>query len=66
MAEPSAPRRYPFLPADPEIGWTPYLWLIYLLQVPLLHDLLRILNCIFLVPKQQKTKVNSGANNITN
>ncbi len=35
MAEPSAPRRYPFLPADPEIGWTPYLWLIYLLQVPL-------------------------------
>ncbi len=34
MAEPSAPRRYPFLPADPEIGWVPYLWLVYVLQIP--------------------------------
>ena len=34
MAEKPAARRYPFLPADPEIGWTPYLWLVYVLQVP--------------------------------
>ncbi len=24
------PRKYPFLPADSEIGWMPYLWLVYL------------------------------------
>jgi len=23
-------RKYPFLPADPEIGWVPYVWLVYL------------------------------------
>ena len=31
MAEASAPqRRYPFLPPDPVVGWTPYVWLFYL------------------------------------
>jgi two-component system sensor histidine kinase DesK len=30
-AEPRPRRgRYPFLPDDPEIGWMPYLWLVYL------------------------------------
>jgi two-component system sensor histidine kinase DesK len=24
------PRRYPFLPPDPVVGWTPYVWLFYL------------------------------------
>ena len=23
-------RKYPFLPADPDIGWLPYAWLTYL------------------------------------
>jgi len=23
-------RRYPFLPPDPQLGWTPYVWLVYL------------------------------------
>lgn len=24
------PKKYPFLPADAEVGWIPYLWLVYL------------------------------------
>lgn len=38
-ASPAAPppaRRYPFLPPDREVGWVPYLWLVYSLQIPLL------------------------------
>lgn len=37
MPDTGAPqgKRYPFLPPDPDIGWLPYLWLIYSLQIPL-------------------------------
>ena len=31
MAE-ASPRKYPFLPADAELGWLPYLWLLYFIQ----------------------------------
>jgi two-component system, NarL family, sensor histidine kinase DesK len=29
-SRPAKPRKYPFLPPDAEIGWMPYLWLVYL------------------------------------
>ncbi len=28
----ASPRKYPLLPPDREIGWLPYLWLVYLIQ----------------------------------
>jgi len=32
MARPAAPRRLPLLPAESRVGWTAYVWLIYLLM----------------------------------
>ncbi|HEU0013574.1 MAG TPA: hypothetical protein VFQ45_07805, partial [Longimicrobium sp.] len=36
----AAPRRLRLLPPDPDLGWTPYVWLIYLatfLVAPFFH-----------------------------
>ena len=32
MARPAAPRRLPLLPADSQVGWTAYVWLVYLVM----------------------------------
>ena len=48
---PERVRKYPFLPADPEIGWVPYIWLVYVgwyVLIPFLeHSSPRVLALTF-------------------